>query len=170
MPALFFAFCVLLFSSTAHAGRLEDGFQGHAFGVLEKQPLDNCVSEEVNSSKLAVTSCRFSLGEVKDITYSSIVYAGIYYSYALRTKTVDQCIKLKAILDEAWFKSSPVNEDSYLAAHERQHAWIGSGVTAVWEYNRFSAECRVYVSSAEHRAKVDAIKKQEIADAAKSGI
>ena len=157
-------------STQAYAGRLEDGFQGHPFGKLEKMPLDNCVSEETSNAKQKVFSCRFSLGEVKDITYSPLIYADIYYGYVLRTKVVDQCIRLKATLDEAWFQSVPVRDDSFYQPHERQHAWVGSGVTGVWQYNITLAECTVYVGSSEQRAKVDAIKKQEIADAAKSGI
>jgi hypothetical protein len=143
--------------STAHAGKLADGWRGRPFGPADEPiaaPGDACVSSPEAGVRWR---CSETIG-TETVTVAYMAQEGIYSSVLITCNGFSSCSSVLDTLTAAWGKPFSVKEYGTLP----DRYWSDGLVIGAWSYNQFSHKGTALASHTEWFA---AIKAKEAAKA-----
>ncbi len=154
-------FILLLSAGLAHAGKLNDGFRGIAWGAHETFPApgDNC---RANPEPAVAWVCDQTIGDIP-VTISYLYQNKLFSSAFVRTKGFSACSGLMDVLSAAYGTSKPLKDFATAALDDRY--WTDNEVWGSWDYNKFSGECTF---AALHNPSIKSIEAEKKKNAAKA--
>jgi hypothetical protein len=156
---------LLLISSAAQAGRLNDGVAGVAWGARETfpAPMEGCAHKPEPDAEWI---CQKKMGEASVRIGYTWKY-GLVYGSVLEARSFLDCDTLRRVLKEAWGDGRAKSD--YAKGPMDDWFWFDGPVAAVWSYNQFSKICSVTVI---HRPSMELVqlKDQEAARSISNGI
>lgn len=160
---------MILLSTLALAGKLEDGWRGIPYGpaeVLATAPTADCTKDTEPGVRWV---CRETVADVS-VTVSYMADEGIYAGVVIEAEGYATCQTLFATLQAAW--KVPFTEEEHASSVLPDGFWnlmkYKTATSGAWDYNRYTSKCKAVTMNTSLTEVVAAKKKAAAAAAAEA--